>query len=148
LKSWKSIEKSRTIETANLDLHTIKKLTSDKILDYDLPTLCKRDNIKSNVLINKISNFKKNLFESYPVLKNIDMTNLCIAGGSISSIVRNTRRTHYENSDIDFFVYGLDEEEAKRRVVAWIHDIINSEHIKDYKLIRNDFTVSILLNIN
>lgn len=118
------------------DLHTIETLVSDQSLDYDLPTLCKcRSNDNPNLLVNDIKDFKKNFNKKFPFLRKINMKNLLIAGGSISNIVRKSNcYGHGIESDVDFFVYGLDLETATERVKEWLIDIlINSQKNKSKK---------------
>lgn len=106
------------------DLHPLKSLVSDKILDYDLPTLVQSnfDYNESIKLCNDIVAFKKTFYEKYPFLVGLDMKNLLIAGGSVGDIVRkqNNRKV-----DVDFFVYGLELDEANQRVKQWVVDVIN-----------------------
>jgi len=53
------------------------------------------------------------IFEEYSVLKNLDFSNVLIAGG-IFSFIRNNYRIG--NSDLDLFIYGLDEEGSKQKL--------------------------------
>lgn len=105
------------------DLHPIKSLISDKILDYDLPTLVQSDfdYNKSTKLCNDIAHFKKMFYEKYPFLVGLDMKNLLIAGGSVGDIVK---KQNNRNVDVDFFVYGLELDEANNRVKQWIVNVI------------------------
>uniref|UniRef100_A0A6C0C7L9 Uncharacterized protein n=1 Tax=viral metagenome TaxID=1070528 RepID=A0A6C0C7L9_9ZZZZ len=106
------------------DLHPIKSLVSDKILDYDLPTLVKSDfdYNKSTKLCNDIVSFKTTFYEKYPFLVGLDMKNLLVAGGSVGDIVR---KQNNRGIDVDFFVYGLELDEANARVKQWVVDVIN-----------------------
>lgn len=103
------------------DLHKIDTMISDQNLDYDMPTLCGSSTDNPNILINSIDEFKKNFYNKHPYLKNINMKNLLIAGGSVSSVIRNM---NYDDSDIDFFVYGLTPKKATVRVKEWLLDIL------------------------
>jgi len=114
-------KKYRTVGVTE-DLHTIDKLVSDLTLDYDMPTLCDKDSAgKPNILLNSKTDFKKKFNEMYPFLKDINMKNLLVAGGSVSNIVRNKKN---KNSDIDFFIYGLTPKKATNRIKEWLLDIL------------------------
>src|SRR5205085_1183234 len=106
------------------DLHVIKTLNSDKILDYDLPTIVSKnfDYNQSIKLCTDIKIFKATFYKKYPFLTGLCMDNLLIAGGSISDIIRNRNS---RSSDIDFFVWGLTLDEANIRIDKWIRDVIN-----------------------
>ncbi|AAV51140.1 hypothetical protein [Acanthamoeba castellanii mimivirus] len=139
------------------DLHTIESLKSELTLDYDLPTLCGKNLDSPNILLNSIEKFKETFNKHYPFLEKINMKNLLIAGGSVSNIVRN--KFQY-GSDIDFFIYGLNQQEASSRVRQWLIDILvkkpdNSSEktttkkidmTKYYKIIRNNNCITILLD--
>lgn len=146
------------------DLHKINSFESDKELDYDLPTICDSSYANQNILINSAKKFKEVLYELYPIIKKINMSNLLIAGGCVSNIVRN--KNH--GGDIDFFIYGLTEEEAVQKVQQWIADIaaankeyeetkkIENKENKDkskikklfneYRIIRNNNTIVVDLD--
>ena len=157
------------------DLHTIDSLTSDQTLDYDMPTLCHANFANQNLLLNSKEMFKRKFNEKYPFLKNVNMKNLLIAGGSVSNIVRNYS-AYNSDSDIDFFVYGLSVKKATIRIKEWILDILlpnrnskgkcnkqseddfesesdsnkkkkskKQEDFDEYKLIRNNNTLAIHL---
>ncbi|AGC01925.1 ankyrin repeat protein [Acanthamoeba polyphaga moumouvirus] len=102
------------------DLHTIDTVVSDLTLDYDLPTLCNKRTDKPNILMNNIEKFTEEFYKKYPFLKNVNMDNLLIAGGSVSNIIRGDK----SSGDIDFFVYGLNTKKATKRVEQWLLDIL------------------------
>ena len=154
--------KYRTVGVTG-DIHTIDTLISDLSLDYDTPTMCNKYSIEHpTILLSSRKKFKKKFNEKYPFLQKINMENLLIAGGSISSIVRNVS---YGDSDIDFFIYGLNETQATERVKEWLIDILvpkEEEHDEEneennttkkpkareyaYKIIRNKNSIAILLD--
>lgn len=155
-----TIDKKYRIVGVTDDLHTIDQLVSDLTLDYDMPTLCGKNNDKPNVLLNSKLEFIKKINEKYPFLKNINMKNLLVAGGSISNIIRNKNN---DTSDVDFFVYGLDQNTATVRVKEWLLDIILPKKMEDdhellsgqkkekeykighYKIMKNNNSIAILL---
>lgn len=114
-------DKKFRYEGVTEDIHTLDTLVSDKSLDYDVPTLCDDDIDRPNILLNSIEKFKTKFYEKYPFLKGIDMTNLLIAGGSVSNIIRDK---YSSDSDIDFFIYGLNQKKATERIKKWILDIV------------------------
>src|SRR5271163_5255950 len=83
--------------------------------DYSLPTLSSG---KSNKIDNDLEKFTKFFYETIP-FKLLNMDNILIAGGSISSILR---RDSYIK-DIDLFLYGLTVEQADARVTSIIKDL-------------------------
>ena len=108
------------------DIFPMDELISDKSLDYDLPTLVNKtfDYNSSIKLCNNIDEFKTKFYEKYPCLVGLNMKNILIAGGSVGNIIK--KPTGYgSDSDVDFFVYGLSQEDANIRVKEWIIDIIN-----------------------
>ena len=113
------------------DLFTIDKLVSDKTLDYDLPTLVSNDfDYNSSIkLCNDINEFKTAFYAKYPPLVGLSLDNLIIAGGSVGNIVKKPKG-YCADSDVDFFMYGLSEEDANVRVKQWITGILSCA--KDY----------------
>jgi len=106
------------------DIVTIDKLIVNNILDYDSPTLVSRnfDYNKKRDLCNNQKQFLNLFYELYPFLSGLDMTNLLIAGGSVGNIIQNRKSI---DNDIDFFVYGLNVDDANNRVTKWVADVIN-----------------------
>lgn len=108
------------------DLHTISNLQSDCSLDYDLPTLVTKDfdYNQSIKLCNNIDDFKAKFYEEYPFLNGLDMSNMLIAGGSVGENIKRVNR-YGSNCDVDFFIYGLDVDQANIRIKSWITDLIS-----------------------
>ena len=121
IKKVLTVDKKYRVVGIDGDLHTIDKLVSDQTLDYDMPTLCGNNIDKPNILLNSKTKFKKKFDEKYPFLKNVNMKNLLIAGGSVSNIIRDK---YSSDSDIDFFIYGLTPKKATDRVKEWLLDIV------------------------
>lgn len=109
------------------DMHTINTLQSDCSLNYDLPTLVSRmfDYNNSIKLCTNIDDFKCKFYEQYPFLNGLNMLNMFIAGGSVGENIRSTKNTR-SKSDVDFFIYGLDIDQANIRVKSWVCDLISS----------------------
>ncbi|AVL94774.1 hypothetical protein ma388 [Moumouvirus australiensis] len=143
------------------DLHTLDTIVSDLTLDYDLPTLCNKRIDKPTILMNNMEKFSEEFYKKYPFLKNVNMDNLLIAGGSVSNIIRGDK----SSGDIDFFVYGLNTKKATKRVEQWLLDILvrnniekesdnksndpkekNRYIIDEYKIIKNKSSISILID--
>lgn len=68
--------------------------------------------------------------------KGISDSKMFIAGGKIFSILFNTA-----SSDIDLFLYGQSEEEARKRVKEFTHNItaISNEDDNNYEIFRNNY---------
>ena len=79
--------------------------------DYSYPTLTKENNVflKSSIKSTSEKQVKQTFFENYPELQRVNWENLLIAGGSIGSLVYGSSRSSGEESDVDIFIYGLDE---------------------------------------
>eukprot|EP01119_Soliformovum_irregulare_P013496 TRINITY_DN3598_c0_g1_i1.p1 TRINITY_DN3598_c0_g1~~TRINITY_DN3598_c0_g1_i1.p1 ORF type:complete len:666 (-),score=196.36 TRINITY_DN3598_c0_g1_i1:44-1963(-) len=70
-------------------------------------------------IVENIDEFKKEFLETCP-LKNLNWNNVCIAGGSVlSAVLPNGSQAGFDKSDIDLFLYGLDEDGA----IAKIYEI-------------------------
>ena len=106
------------------DLHTLDRLVSGKVLDYDHPTLVNRDfdYNKSIKLLNSKEEFCTAFYEKYPFLCGVNMENMLIAGGSICDIVRSRS----SSADVDFFIYGLSVQQANERIKVWINEILTN----------------------
>jgi hypothetical protein len=119
------------------DVYSAHQLSEAPTWNYTLPTLVnnssnefKRNNlIKSNIV------FRKKFFSEIPFLNNIDLSNILIAGGSVRSILVNSRI-----NDIDIFIYGIkDIDIATKRIEKFILDIRqNLNDIKTGKTIKNE----------
>jgi hypothetical protein len=69
----------------------------------------------SNVLV-----FEDLFFLKYPILKNIDLSNIMIAGGSVSQFINNDTKA----DDVDLFIYGIkDPEKATARIKRFLCDL-------------------------
>jgi hypothetical protein len=60
-------------------------------------------------LCTKLTDFKTAFWKAYPILKDIDLSNVLIAGGSVGKLVRKWERedTNAKAPDLDLFLYGL-----------------------------------------
>lgn len=110
------------------DLFTLNDI-QEKTWNNSLPTLTKKhDNI-----FTKITDivFKEKFFNKFKYLKNIDFTNLLIAGGCIKSILCKT-----DVNDIDIFIYGItDINIAQKRIEKFITEL--QEILKSFILTSN-----------
>jgi len=92
--------------------------------DYSLPTLASG---QSNKIIASLQDFIDRFYKNIPF--KINMQNILIAGGSVSSVL--TKRDNFR--DIDIFMYDLTEEEATKRINTLINDLSESylRHLKE-----------------
>lgn len=78
------------------------------------------------------------------VLSGLDWSNVFVAGGAILSccLADRTSSSHYSSSDIDIFIYGLNLDEANRKL-RHIHSIITANST-GCEVIRTKRTVTFL----
>ena len=102
------------------DLYLAHQLSEIPTWNYSLPTLVSSSNSFSrNEIIKSNITFTKKFFASIPFLKDVDLSNLLIAGGSVRSILVNS-----SVNDIDIFMYGIkDINVATKRIEKLILDI-------------------------
>lgn len=118
------------------DLYSAHQLSGTPTWNYVLPTLVNEShNFKRNELVKSNIVFKNNFYKEIPFLKNIDLSNLLIAGGSVRSILVNSRI-----NDIDIFIHGIkDIAVATERIEKLILDIRQKLHdIKLGSAIKNE----------
>lgn len=70
-----------------------------------------------------LSEIKKEIKKAFPYNFNFD--NLLIAGGMISSLISGDIRFVEQSKDIDIFIYGLNEEQANKKLEEIIHTLRN-----------------------
>jgi hypothetical protein len=107
------------------DLFTIDMLKNKK-WNYNYPTLQSKHDVickKSKLLVE--TDIVCNLYNKYDFLRNLDMKNILVAGGAVSNAITN----HYSRySDIDMFVYGVNDTYEANKVVSRIMN-----HLASYK---------------
>jgi len=105
------------------------KLNYDKFCDEKIPVII--DNFGNyHSPFNKIKKFRAKFHEKYPIFENFDFSNVLIAGGIFSGI-----SFYYANSDVDLFIYGLDEEGSKqklREIYEYICNQLPNQKIRVY----------------
>ncbi|QKF93471.1 hypothetical protein QKU48_gp0013 [Fadolivirus algeromassiliense] len=117
------------VEGVRDDVFKLEDLKVDQDWNFDVPTLVKQSSsdYKSRKYINNLNDFKERFYKKYRILKNVDMSNLLIAGGAIRSVLLDQH-----SKDIDVFVYGIDNPtDATLRVEKLIRDI--QSHISKIK---------------
>ena len=105
--------------------------------DYSLPTLARETNIRTDV---NLPQFIQTFYKLIPF--KIDMRNIIIAGGMVSSILLGSKSVH----DVDIFIYGLDPQQATARVDeisetlcgAYLHYLIKEQESKPGKKFRKE----------
>lgn len=97
-----------------------KKTTYEKFCAAGIPVIAERYIYDS--CFEKIENFQKYFHRHYPVFENFDYSNVLIAGGIFSGLTR--RRS--TRSDVDLFIYGLDEEGAYQKLREIYEHVRNS----------------------
>lgn len=103
------------------DVYFLNDLKVDTDWKFDVPTLAKYNvsEYKTRKYTTNINEFKDKFYKKYRVLKNVDMTNLLVAGGAIRSVLLDQH-----TNDIDIFVYGInDPYTATRRIERFISEM-------------------------
>ena len=116
------------------DLIALSNL-KQKDWDYSLPTLVKEGNVFLKDKIRSLTNetYCTAFYKSFPELKNLDWNNIIVAGGCAGGFIYGKG-----GSDIDFFIYGLNQEQATDKV----EHIFNT--IKEYE--KNKYIENMLKN--
>jgi hypothetical protein len=133
------IDKSFRYVGVENDLFTSNEL-SYKNLDYIYPTLCTYNKNDKKTFDKSI--IIKNLYYRFPIIQCMNMTNIVIAGGSIGNAIVNNR--HNYNSDLDIFIYGVDEYGANTTIYRILDHL--SKFSKDHQF--NFIQTSNALTIN
>ena len=102
------------------DLFKLEELNTNVTWDFSLPTLVhehRLTNVDNHEL--DITVFRKH-FEKYAFpLTLVDMSNLCIAGGCVKSLILNDAV-----NDVDIFMYGIKNvDKANKRVEKFVTDL-------------------------
>lgn len=122
------------------DLFTLHDLSPESSWDYSLPTLVSTSDYSKIKIERNNDQFKKSFYNNIPYLNTIDLSNMLIAGGSIRSVLLNSRI-----NDVDIFLYGLKTPtEAKSRIEKFILDL----HIHLSKLKNGHYVKSKLDELN
>lgn len=107
---------------ASLNLFKLDQVGTTRSWDYTQPTLQTTGRFTTRTPTSNQS-FVNTFYQTYPGLKNMDWSNLFLRGGSIVSMLL---QTHV--NDLDFFVYGLnDEAEVINRVRKFIQFLLDVE---------------------
>lgn len=115
------------------DLFKLEEVNSNMSWDYSLPTLMLQNDLKNRTRRELDISVFRNVLEHYAYpLSIIDMSNLCIAGGCVKSLILGTKV-----NDIDVFMYGINGvDEANKRIEKFITDLHNIlENIKSGKYV-------------
>eukprot|EP00931_Biecheleriopsis_adriatica_P086365 TRINITY_DN61052_c0_g1_i1.p1 TRINITY_DN61052_c0_g1~~TRINITY_DN61052_c0_g1_i1.p1 ORF type:complete len:580 (+),score=83.87 TRINITY_DN61052_c0_g1_i1:42-1742(+) len=128
LETWKRFnEESVTSAQEAMDsLCSLEDIGLTRHWDFPLPTLCfaRRPFEKRKVLSSEA--FEDLLFTKLPWLKRIDFTNLVMQGGAVVDLVMGREQLN----DLDFFVVGLDGQEAVNRIEWLLQELVQAE--KEY----------------
>ena len=120
-----SIYKNNTCHDVKLELDNSRDLLKINDLDFNLDSY----NIKNVVLTDVLNTSKltvktreefiEKVYYKYPFMKDLDMTNVCLAGGFVRSILLSQRM-----KDFDFFIYG--SEDPVKRMTKLMGDLIDN----------------------
>ena len=99
---------------------------------YDIQNVILTDILNTSKMIIKTKEkFIEKVASKYPFLENLDMGNVCLAGGFVKSILLGQKM-----KDFDFFVYGVDNPVA--RTVKLVNDLVDNIK-KTYPDTKNKF---------
>lgn len=135
------IDKSFRYVGVQDDLFTTSDLRH-KDLDYIYPTLCSHYNTTKNYskTFNK-SIILKNLYNHFPIIKGMNMDNVLIAGGAICNAIINNKCNY--NSDLDIFIYGVDEYDANNIVFRILDHFSKYEEDRQFRFIKTSNALTI-----
>jgi hypothetical protein len=97
-----------SVAAKSTKLFKLQDIAPVRIWDYKAPTLVQGSRFTNRVPWTQSEDFANKFFASYPLLKEIDLTNLAISGGAVIDhlLERNPK-------DIDIFVIIEKKLEAK-----------------------------------
>lgn len=102
-------------------LQTLDSLNFDLSYDYSFPTLInENDYNKAHIAHRTSEEFASSFFKYFPLLKNVSLKNMLIAGGSVGHYLTDKSK---HSGDIDCFFYGLSTDQADERIKEFIKDL-------------------------
>lgn len=114
---------------ASKKLFKLDSVAPVRTWDYAAPTIVQEGRFTSRVSWTESANFAEKFFQLYPILKDIDLTNLAVSGGAVVDLLLEG-----SPKDIDMFVITEKKMEAreaaefaKRRIERFLKDIF--EHM-------------------
>ncbi len=108
-----NIDTNELIKINDLDFN-IKSFQFTNVIITDLLNI-------SKVTIRTKEEFNNKVHAKYPYMANLDMTNVCLAGGFCRSVLLDQQM-----KDFDFFIYGLNsDQEYEERLSKLIKDLTN-----------------------
>ena len=122
--SWFSLSPKEThniYKPNNNKLYKLDELDFD-IMSYEFsdPDVVIRSKMNQYLVTIKSSEeFRERIKQKFNFIFELDMTNICIAGGFCKSILLNQ-----QVNDIDFFFYDLDNSKIISRLAEFVRDII------------------------
>jgi hypothetical protein len=114
-------EISQVTLVSNSDVNLIK--IDDIVFNaskYNIKNIVVSDVLNNMCVNTKTKNdFIKKVEKLYPFLLELDMKNVCLAGGFVRAILLEQKM-----KDFDFFLYGLQDKEYESRTIKLIKDLI------------------------
>lgn len=89
--------------------------------DYSLPTMDARRSFEAK--LDHAASIER-LYQGYPGLVGVDLTNILIAGGAVSNAVTNMRCA----KDVDFFIYGIHDTDKAVERIRSLFEAIEAAH--------------------
>ena len=121
---WKTTE---GISLREKDIHNFP--LQQKKWGYTLPTVCpdppsygEEYKCPLKVYIDNDEDLWNTYLKSYPCLESVNMDNILIAGGSVLDVLTSAKNVK-QNTDVDLFFCGLEEDELNERASRLVSDI-------------------------
>ncbi len=133
-------------------LSEVDEIGLKPICTLNVPVIMDVNNIsiEGERLLN-LKEFNAEILLKYPSLKCINWNNLLLAGGSCCEIINDNYHST-EKKDLDFFIYGLTEEEGYKKINEFIGQIIDYHRVNHtstykfyYKIFRNNNVMTIVI---
>ena len=149
IKYTKNIINENKLLTSNHEIINISSITSikdDELIEidrlnfytssyeFDVPTINDSITTKS-ISITKTDDFNTMVNYRYPFLQKINFDNIIIAGGFCRSILLKQKV-----KDVDFFFYGLEDNEYVKRLKIVLHELSTSIY-EYYSELDNDLEI-------
>lgn len=132
------------------DFFAVSGLVDNKVIEH-LPRVTHSDD-KKMILESDENNILTRFYKSYPMLRNINMEGLLIAGGSVTRHIlcpesKNDYDYLHNKSDIDLFVCGYNStDKAEKRIKDFIEELAGEGKIE--RVTRSKHAITLRLERN
>lgn len=135
------IDTSCRYEGINDDLYRPHDLC-EKVYTFNYPTIVAghmhNGFIRNNKSFNEYTIIHR-LYTTYPFIQRLDMTNIFIAGGSVSNAILGVSYV----SDIDMFIYGVDTDDATQLVIKILKSLDSDKTLTYVNYRKSEYNITI-----